>query len=180
MLPVDEMMSVMCHVLFACRMLVQGSWSWCHYFMFSRSVDTCRSPGIPSCMATSSLCGIPLSLSLWELSYNMSPSWIDRRHVLRSVAVSCHCVVEMFDCLTCLWASPSSAEVGARPTVLVPVVSSPNNNCFGTRSSDMHATWPAHDHIYHVKVIINSVIVFAAVFISPLQMCCKCNRGWYW
>ena len=43
MLPVDATMAVMCHVPFACCMLVHGS--RCRYYcMFSRSVDTCRYP----------------------------------------------------------------------------------------------------------------------------------------
>ena len=69
----------------------------------------------------------------------MSPSLIDRRHVLRSVAVSCHCVVEMFDCFK-VYLSESFQHISGRPTVLVPVVSSPNSNCFWIWSSDMRAT----------------------------------------
>ena len=42
MLPVDETMAVVCHVLLACCMLVHGSGCRCDYYMFSRSVDTCR------------------------------------------------------------------------------------------------------------------------------------------
>ena len=78
-------------------------------------------------------------LCLRDSSYNMSPPGIDRRHMLRSVAVSCHCVVEMFDCFN-VSLSESFQRRSGRPTVLVPVVSSPNNNCFGIRSSDMRVT----------------------------------------
>ena len=74
-----------------------------------------------------------------DSSYSMSPSWIDRRHALRSVASSCHCVVEMFDCFN-VSLSESFQRRSGRPSVLVPVVSSSNNNCFGIRSSDMRAT----------------------------------------
>ena len=76
-----------------------------------------------SCTMTSSLSGIPLSLQ--EASYTMSSSWIDRRHVLRSVAVSCQCVVEMFDCLACLWVRPSSADVGGLQVLSLIVSKSP-------------------------------------------------------
>ena len=146
MLPVDTTMAVMCHVLFVCCMHVHGSGCRCDYCMFSGSVDTCRRPVVLKMshydmMSTSSLGGIPLSL--WESSYSMSLSWIDRRHVLRSVAVSCHCVVEMFGCIKSSLSEPFQRR-STRPTVLVPIVSSPNNNCFGIRSSDMHTTWPAH------------------------------------
>ena len=86
-------------------------------------------------------------LSLRELSYSMSPSWTVRRHVLRSVAVSCHCFVEMFACFK-VSLSESFRRRSGRPTVLVPGVSSPNNNCFGIRSSDIcvphdQPTWVA-------------------------------------
>ena len=55
--------------------------------------------------------------------------------MLRSVAVSCHCFVEMFACFK-VSLSESFQRRSERPTVLVPVVSSPNNNCFGIRSSE--------------------------------------------
>ena len=56
-------------------------------------------------------------LSLRELSYSMSPSRTDRRHVLRSAAVSCHCVVEMFDCFK-VSLSESFQRRSGRPTAL--------------------------------------------------------------
>ena len=55
--------------------------------------------------------------------------------MLRSVAVSCHCFVEMFAFFK-VSLSESFQRRSERPTVLVPVVSSPNNNCFGIRSSE--------------------------------------------
>ena len=67
----------------------------------------------------------------------VSTHLVDRRHVLRSVAVSCHCIVEMFDCFSVSLRRESFQCRSGQPTVLVPVVSSPNNNCFGIRSSDM-------------------------------------------
>ena len=48
MLPVDTTMAVMCHVLFVCRMFFRGSGCRCDYCMFSRSVDTCRRPVMPT------------------------------------------------------------------------------------------------------------------------------------
>ena len=147
MLPVDTTMAVMCHVLIVCCMLFRGSGCRCGYCRFARSVYTCRRP-VMLLMSHSELHADELawwhsSLSLRELSHSMSPSWTDRRHVLRSVAVSCHCVVEMFACFK-VSLSESFQRRSGRPTVLVPVVSSPNNNCFGIRSSDMRAIWPAH------------------------------------
>ena len=50
-----------------------------------------------------------------------------------------YCVVEMFDCFK-VSLSESFQRGSGWPTVLVPIVSSPNNNCFGIRSSDMRAT----------------------------------------
>ena len=79
-------------------------------------------------------------LSLRESSYIMSPSWIECRHVLRSVAAYCHCVVEVFDCFN-VSLSESFQRRSGRATVLVPVVSSPNNNCFGIRHAG-HMTIP--------------------------------------
>ena len=46
----------------------------------------------------------------------------------------------MFDCFS-VSLSESFQRRSGQPTVLVPVVSSPNNNCFGIRSSDMRTTY---------------------------------------
>ena len=71
--------------------------------------------------------------------YELHDDELDRLVAFLSLRESCQCVVEMFDCFK-VSLSESFQRRSGRPTVLVPIVSSPNNNCFGIRLSDMRAT----------------------------------------
>ena len=115
MLPVDATMVVMCHVLFVCCMHVHGSGCRCDYCMFSRSVDTWMRP----VMLMMSHYGLhDAELALWHSSLSESHRIARVRHEL--IAAMCYdqlrCLaITLWRCLIvlkCLWASPSSAEVG--------------------------------------------------------------------
>ena len=75
-----------------------------------------------------------------------------------TMAVMCHvlfvCCMEMFDCFK-VTLSELFQRRSTWPTVLVPIVSSPNNNCFGIRSSDMRATCPAHRSCVSATALIH-------------------------
>ena len=115
MLPVDTTMAVMCHVLVVCCKLFRGSGCRCGYCRFARSVDTCRRP-VMLLLSHSELHAD--ELAWWHSSLSESYHISRVRHEL--IAAMCYdqlrCfAIALWKCLIvskCLWASPSSAEVG--------------------------------------------------------------------
>ena len=97
-----------------------------------------------------------LMMSHYELHDDELAWWLSSLSESRRIAQVRHELIAAmrYDQLRCLasalWRclivlkcilSVSFQRRSGRPTVLVPIASSPNNNCFGIRSSDMRATY---------------------------------------